>query len=218
MQAKLNFLLTKKEISIEYRRNIISFIKKSLSDANEKYLTEFYQKGKYKPFTWNVFLNIENISNDKIYLKDNEMSVFFSSSDTRLFYLFTNAFLEQRKKPFKIQNENYMILTNIEEIKQKNITNNNVICKTASPICIIHQENKFLTFEDENFIETFKEKTGLDFTPIDCKKRIVKHYNIQFPTTVGTFMLSGPINLLNKYYQDGICDKHNQGFGNFNII
>lgn len=225
MYIRLNFLLTKKEISLEYRRNILSFFKKSLSDSDEKYLNEFYGGIMPKDFTWYAKMSIDKIEDGFIKLKNNDFTIIFSTGNLRIGLLFWNAFLKQRNLPFKIQNDNYLVLNDVVQNEHGKITKNEIVCKTTSPLVLIKQNtphdnksNWFLSFEDSEFKDVFKQKTGLDIVPINCKKVIISHYNIKFPTTTGTFMLSGPRDLLNKYYCSGVGDKHSQGFGNFNIM
>lgn len=224
MRIRLEFILVKKELELEYRKNIISFIKKSLSDIDEKYYNQFYGNKKQKPYTWSTYINIDNIS-DKFYLKDNNLFVNFSVNDAKLGYMFMNMFLNQRKQPFKIQNDNTMILLSVREIQEYQINSNEIICKTLSPLVVIEQNEKydyksnyFLNFEDKDFTDIFKEKTNCEIIPIQCKKQIVKHYNIKFPVTTGIFQLKGNIKDLNKIYKSGACDKHSQGFGMFEVL
>lgn len=224
MRIRLNFVLHKKELHIEYRKSIISFIKKSLSDVNDKYYEQFYSNKKQKPYTWSSYFDIESIS-DKFYLKNNNLYINFSVDDTKLGYLFINMFLNQRKKSFKLSDDNFMTLISVNEKNENIIRQNNIICKTLSPLVVIKQDEKynyktnyFLNYEDTDFSEVFKEKTNCEIVPIQCKKQIVQHYNIKFPVTTGIFLIKGDIKDLQKLYNGGICDKHSQGFGMIEIL
>lgn len=224
MRIRLNFVLHKNELNIEYRKSIISFIKKSLSDVSDKYYEQFYSNKKQKPYTWSSYFDIESIS-DKFYLKNNNLYINFSVDDTKLGYLFTNIFLNQRKKSFKLSGDNLMTLISVNEKNENIIRQNNIICKTLSPLVVIKQDEKynyktnyFLNYEDTDFSKVFKEKTNCEIVPIQCKKQIVQHYNIKFPVTSGIFLIKGDIKDLQKLYNCGICDKHSQGFGMIEIL
>lgn len=224
MRIRLNFVLHKNELNIEYRKSIISFIKKSLSDVSDKYYEQFYSNKKQKPYTWSSYFDIESIS-DKFYLKNNNLYINFSVDDTKLGYLFTNIFLNQRKKSFKLSGDNFMTLISVNEKNENIIRQNNIICKTLSPLVVIKQDEKynyktnyFLNYEDTDFSKVFKEKTNCEIVPIQCKKQIVQHYNIKFPVTSGIFLIKGDIKDLQKLYNCGICDKHSQGFGMIEIL
>ena len=57
-----------------------------------------------------------------------------------------------------------------------------------------------------------------EITPIAPKKVIIKFYEKQIETSVGTFNIKGDKRLLEYLYKAGIGSKRSAGFGMFQII
>lgn len=225
MRLKLTFELEKKFIDIEYRKAFISYFKYCLCDVDKKYFKQFYDNTNKKNFSFAVYLDKPQRNNDVFELSSNIVSLNISFLDEKQGYLYYAAFLRQINKLFNIKN-NQMKLISVNKINETKIVNDCVIIKTLSPICLLdhnhelHDNKKdyYYSIIDNDFTKIFEEKTGLKIQPIDCKKVMVRHYNISIPTTIGTFIISGDSNKINKLYKSGIGNKTGQGFGMIDII
>lgn len=225
MRLKLTFELEKKFIDIEYRKAFISYFKYCLCDVDKKYFKQFYDNTNKKNFSFAVYLDKPQRNNDVFELSSNIVSLNISFLDEKQGYLYYAAFLRQINKLFNIKN-NQMKLISVNKINETKIVNDCVIIKTLSPICLLdhnhelHDNKKdyYYSIIDNDFTKIFEEKIGLKIQPIDCKKVMVRHYNISIPTTIGTFIISGDSNKINKLYKSGIGNKTGQGFGMIDII
>lgn len=241
MIFKLLMNTEKKEFPIDYRRTILSFIKNALSNVQEgKYLEEFYRDTIQKDYCFSVELPKPTFKKDIILLESNNFTIKFSTSNNRVGFILQNAFMSQSNVKFKIPNQNCMTLKKIILEKNQTIKSNKVIFRTdrGSSICVReHDKNlnsdKYYTYEDQNFNEQFKLviknqaiKNGfskeisenIEFTPIDCKKVVVKHYGTYIDATVGVFELIGDSRLLQFLYEGGMASRKSSGFGMVHIL
>jgi len=217
VRLKLEFLLTKNEFPIEYRKCFISYLKNSLSKIKEfDYLNKYYSKNEKKDFSFAIKIPIEKIEKQKILLKENKATMIFSTGDNLTGHVFYNAFISQKNVPFLITDHNFLILTSISNCEEKEIHQNSIVVKTESPLCILDHttdRNWYNTYEECDFANLVEMKTGLQITPIECKKVVIKHYDIFIPCSTGLFLLSGQQNKLMDVCRNGMGDKKSQGFG-----
>lgn len=225
MRLKLNFELNKPYIEVEYRKTFISYLKYCLSDVDEKYFKQYYDNTKKKNFTFSVFLPNPKKENDMFHLDSNTISFDISFQNDKDYFLFYSCFLRQVNKTFNIKH-NQMKLISINRMNEQTIKNDCILVKTLSPICIVdhnhdlHDNKKdyYYSIDDKAFCDIFEEKTNLRIQPIDCKKVVITHYNISFPTTSGIFVLSGQPKDLERVYKGGIGNNTGQGFGMIKIL
>ena len=59
---------------------------------------------------------------------------------------------------------------------------------------------------------------AIEFTPIQCRKVLVKHWRVFVDATCGVFELHGKPELLQYFYQAGLGSKHSSGFGMLEIV
>jgi len=222
MRFRLDFLTTKKELPIEYRKSVMSFIKKYTEQANESIYKEYYDSCKKKNFSFAAHIPNLIINKDKILKEDFTFSILFTTSDIKLYYFFINAFQLAKYKPFKLENDNQMVLTHIQEINEPKIMQTVVVFKTKTPVCILkHEKGKtdvYYTSKDNAFLKILKEKYNIEFFDIKTKKVVVKHQGLTFETTSGIFMLKGNIKDLTKVYENGLGNRTGQGFGLLNLL
>lgn len=226
MRTKCKILLTKNEITCEYRRCFLSFLKNAIQQTgNIEFFEKYFSKNNVskKPYTFFCQMSVEKKENDKFILKNNEITLHFSSNDSFTYYLFRTALSDQRNKPFLITDHNYMVITDIYDEEEKFNIGDSVIARTRANLCISetngnNKDRKYLTFEDESFPEKFFEKTGLKFTPIECKVVKTFHFNSPIKTTVGTFLLQGPPEKIKEVYLNGLGDRSSQGYGYIDIL
>jgi CRISPR-associated endoribonuclease Cas6 len=224
MRIQLKVSTTKNELPIEYRKAIMSFIKNSMKNASETLYEKYYNNCDKKRFTFSTFIpGLKNCEN-KILKEGYEFYINISTLDENLGYLMVNMFNQSKGKPYPLSNENYMILTSVNTIKEENITSDTIVVKTMSPICLLehykgnNKLDKYHSIESSIFTTMLKDRYNIEFVNIDCKKVIVKHQNLKIETTSGTFVLKGNPNVLNSLYRSGLGNRCGQGFGMFEIL
>lgn len=237
MRYKLYFNLENENMSIQYRKSILSFIKKSLQEYDEEQYKKFYNERDniIKPFTFAVFFKNSKFNGDTIIVDSKTMELNISAEDYNTGIVLYNAFNHQRNKKFSLNN-NSMTLKNIILLPEKQINTEEIIIKFLSPLVVrSRQDNKdyYYSYSNSEFLNTLKVNVKmqlqisdlsetlvetLNIDPIDAKKTVVKFYEKQIEASIGTFKLSGDINLLNYLYKSGIGSKHSAGFGMFEVL
>lgn len=240
MRLKLEFTLEKPELEIQYRKSIISFIKNSIQEYDQNLFEDLYGKGKTKKktYTWAPILNHPKFEKDKVTLEGTSFYIIFSGYNYAYTLHLYNAFLKQKNKKFHL-NQNSMTLNKITPIQEKDITTNNINIKMSSPLIVRNhnretQKDMYYSFEKTekfdkyiriNIVEQMKEEglntsllEGFEIKPIKAKKAVVKVYEYSIECSLGTFELTGNIELLNYLYKSGIGTKKAMGFGLFDVI
>lgn len=237
MRYKLFFELENKDISIQYRKSILSFFKKSLSEYdNEIYEKLYHAKDPIiKPYTFSVFFKDSEFKENRIIVNSKQMELNISIADYEIAVILYNAFNHQRNKIFHLEH-NSMTLKNIVLIQEKQINTEEIAIKFMSPLIVRQRENEkdyYFSVEGEKFLETLKIniKEQLKLTnysmdivdsikleKINGRKTVVKFYEKQMEGSIGTFKLFGNKELLNFLYRAGIGSRRSSGFGMFEII
>lgn len=242
MRFYLTLKLERKEFPLDYRRIILSYIKNALSNCNDgKYYDSYFKDTIQKDYCFSVVLQKPKYNKDKILLENNEIKILFSTDDrNKTGLILFSAFIAQKNKKFSIPNNNSMILKNISNQKQHDITNSKVIFKTSkgSGICVRDHNkesniDKHYIFNDEKFQEKFKvvlknqvinagfseeEIDNLKINPIQCKKIVAKHYNSYIDSTVGMIEMQGNSKLLQHFYNVGLGSRKSAGFGMIDLV
>ncbi|MBO5348781.1 MAG: CRISPR-associated endoribonuclease Cas6 [Clostridia bacterium] len=237
MRYKLYFNLENENISIQYRKSILSFIKKSLQEYDEEQYKKFYNERDniIKPFTFAVFFKDSKFNGDNIIVNSKSMELNMSTEDYNTGIVLYNAFNHQRNKKFSLNN-NSMTLKNMVLLPEKEIDKEEIIIKFLSPLVVrsrIDNKDYYYSYSDSEFLNILKLNIkmqlkisdlpetlveNLNIEPITAKKTVVKFYEKQIEASLGTFKLSGNIDLLNYLYKVGIGSKHSAGFGMFEVI
>ncbi len=237
MRYKLFFELENKDISIQYRKSILSFFKKSLSEYdNEIYEKLYHAKDPIiKPYTFSVFFKDSEFKENRIIVNSKQMELNISIADYEIAVILYNAFNHQRNKIFHLEH-NSMTLKNIVLIQEKQINTEEIAIKFMSPLIVRQRKNEkdyYFSVEGEKFLETLKIniKEQLKLTnysmdivdsikleKINGRKTVVKFYEKQMEGSIGTFKLFGNKELLNFLYRAGIGSRRSSGFGMFEII
>lgn len=237
MRYKLFFELENKEISIQYRKSILSFFKKSLSEYDmAKYEKLYHAKDPIiKPYTFAVFFRDSEFKENKIIVNSKEMELNISIADYEIAIILYNAFNHQRNKLFHLEH-NSMTLKNIVLVPEKQINTDEVTIKFMSPLIVRQRENEkdyYYSIEGEKFLETLKinikEQLKLTNYPIEIidtiklekingRKTVIKFYEKQMDGTIGTFKLYGNKDLLSYLYKSGIGSRRSSGFGMFEVV
>lgn len=237
MRYKLFFELENKDISIQYRKSILSFFKKSLSEYdNEIYEKLYHAKDPImKPYTFSVFFKDSEFKENRIIVNSKQMELNISIADYEIAVILYNAFNHQRNKIFHLEH-NSMTLKNIVLIQEKQINTEEITIKFMSPLIVRQRENEkdyYFSVEGEKFLEILKVniKEQLKLTnyskdivdsikleKVNGRKTVVKFYEKQMEGSIGTFKLFGNKELLNFLYRAGIGSRRSSGFGMFEII
>lgn len=232
MRIKLYFSLENNKIGIQYRKNIISWIKHALQEYDNEFFETVYQLNSTKTFTWSVIFPAPIFKEEEIILADASFSMIFSSYNDYQSIQFYNAFLAQKLKKYSL-NCNSMTLKGITMLTEPTIQNETILIKTVSPIITRDhnqetKKDKYYSFEREEFIPCLKMNVeeqlkgeGLDkdliegfkIKPLQAKKVIVKLYEKKIECSVGTFQISGKQELLNYLIKAGLGSKKGMGFG-----
>lgn len=238
MRLKLYFELENEKMPIQYRKCILSFIKKSLSEYSEEYYKRLYDGNKpiVKPYTFSVFFENPKIENEEIVLTKKAFELNMAIQDYEIAVALYNSFNHQKNKSFSIRNNSWN-LTNIAMLPEKNITSESIDIKFQSPLVARNRQNKkdyyYSYTNPEKFLETLKinirEELKItdippetvetfEITPIETKKVIIKFYEKQIETSTGKFNIKGDKRLLEYLYKAGLGSKRSAGFGMFQII
>ena len=135
MRYEVCFKLQKKEIVDDYRRKFISYIKNILEKYDSDIKDKFYKTNHEKDFSFSVYFKAEKFTDEKIYLKSNDIKLFISIYSLEDSLYFTNAMLGSIHKKYLIA-DNEMEVIKIRPLQEKKITTEEVIFKTMSPIAI----------------------------------------------------------------------------------
>ena len=238
MRFYLTFELEKSSLPKDYRRIILSYIKKSLTEILDgRYYSQYFKDNIQKDFCFSLKLPKAKFTKDEIILEDNSIKVLFTSDDRqKTGLLLQQAFMKQKNKKFLITNQNSITLKQIHRQREQKITSSKVIFKTYG-LCIrdhnkeTNKDNHYV-YSDEKFNEQLKvvlknqiSQTGfskdivdsIKFSPINCKKVLVKHYDTYVDTTVGSFLLEGNPLLLQYLYDVGMGSR-NTMFGYLDLV
>lgn len=238
MRFELIFQLKNKTFPIDYRRVILSYIKKSLQDMSDgKYYDKYFKNTIQKDFSFSVQFPKMKFTKEHIVLEEDKVKVLFTTDNSKKTgILLQQSFIKQKHKDFNIPNNNSMTLIYINQKREQKITNSKVIFKTYG-LCVRehHKEsNKDIhyTYQDDKFNEQLKivltnqaKEAGfsqslidnIKFVPLNCKKVLIKHYGVYVDTTVGTFFLEGHPVLLQYFYNVGLGSRRSM-FGYLDLV
>lgn len=239
MRFKLEMVLEKPELPVEYRRAMLSFIKKSLTQANNgEYFDKFFGGAKSKDYTFTVKLPKAVFHGNVIKLDESIFSVTFSTYDKLSGYILYAAFSEQLKKKFPLPNNNSFRLTRMKLLNEQEVNSNQILFKMSAPF-VVRKHNRddnkdyYYVYSDEEFVQEslivlknqllnagYQEEqvNDLKITPINMKKVVVKHYGCCIPCSLGYVMLEGNKSVLNYLYKSGLGSRRSEGFSFADIV
>lgn len=234
MKIILQFQLKNNKLPIDYRRVILSFFKKALSEiADGKYYEKYYFKPERRNFSFAVNLPNPKFSKSEITLEENRFRITFSTSDKMTGFVFMSAFIKQKGNPLSAPLGNVFTLTNISQLGDKTASSSTALIKMLSPLCIREHnrgENKdsYYSVVSDNFEEYANKiiqeqliNSGFDnemvkcfsIQPINSKKTVVFHYGNYIECSLGEFVLNGDKAIINYLLQSGIGSRKSAGFG-----
>lgn len=100
MRLKLYFELENEKMPIQYRKNIISFIKASLNKYNEEEFKKLYDGNKpiIKPYTFSVFFEKPQFEKEQIILNSKTFEINMAVADYEVAVVLYNSFNHQKTK------------------------------------------------------------------------------------------------------------------------
>ena len=126
MRFKLYFELENEHFPIQYRKNILSFIKLSLTEYSEEYYKKLYNEKDniIKPYTFAVFFRNPNFQESDILIQDKTFQINLSVADYEIGVALYNAFNHQKNKKFSLNNNSWILKNKIfitisSEVKRK---------------------------------------------------------------------------------------------------
>lgn len=234
MKLAVEFSLKEPEFPLDFRRTMLSFLKRCLTDANQgKFMDKYYEAGKEKDFTFSVFFVRPDFQKDRILLKQASGKLLFSCAEKFTGFLFFSAFLEQQKKPFPLERGNYLTVQSVRKVMEPETRESRVMIKMLSPLCVREHtregnRDQYYTYEDAGFEEKaeyvirhkliragFSEELSgtVHIAPVNCKRTVVEFYNRKIPCSLGYFLLEGERAALNHLLKAGLGSRCSAGFG-----
>jgi len=234
MRFEIRCKLEKKVISTDYRRKILSFFKGSLEEYNLDIKKAIYDDPERRNFTFSVYLPVEKIEKDRVYLKNNYIKIFLSVENMMEALHFLNALIGSKGKKISMD-ENSFVVERIHKRLEKEVVRDEAVFRTLSPIVIREvREGKNSWYHDfdekglkilkKNTLYNLKDKFSkslleeFEIVPIKTKRTVVSFYSSKFPVTLGNFYMKGDKKILNYLYKSGFGSRSSAGFGMLEII
>ena len=242
MRFLLTLELEHKEIPIDYRKIILSYIKNALSKCNDgKYFDYFFKDTNQKNYCFTTILPKPKFEKNNVLLDKKEIKILFSTTDnSKESIILFSCFIAQKNKKFPLPNGNGMTLKTIQDKKSKTIYNQKAIFKISmgSGLCVRDHNkeknsDKYYIFTDIEFREKldivlknqalkfgFSETdiANIKCNPIQCKKVVAKHYGVYIDTTVGMLEIQANSKILQYFYDCGIGSRKSAGFGMLDLV
>lgn len=227
------------EIPVAYNMMISSLIKNSIKSVDSEYYEKVYmynnkKSKKSKNFCFAVTLSDFKLEGEIFKINDN-VSVLISSPDIEFLIKLYNGLLKTNEFKYK---DFILKRQRVIPVREKNVTGNEVLFRTLSPLYIRNKDNKTVSpdmeeFEEElNYVSNislqnyrgFGLKQKLKFKPVIMEKQVVKEEISEFceksnkkymfiNAYKGEFILQGEMEDLNDIYKLGVSFRRNQGFG-----
>jgi CRISPR-associated endoribonuclease Cas6 len=234
--------LESNQLSIDYRRKILSYIKFCIEKNCEEFYQYLYGNGNNnKEFTMSVYFVPETqLGKDIICVNSKKVIINLSTPDVYTGIKIYNALCAQKFVWYKLGYGNALRVIDIINEKEKIITKGKAVFNTLSPI-VIRDHNRetgkdwFYTFEDKAAADILKrnlqkELEGkfssdvsydikqLKIEFIRMKLVVIKSYQYKIPCSLGVLSLEGEQYLLQYIYQRGLGSKRSLAFGYLELI
>lgn len=231
MRFSIFYKLSKDTIPIDYRRGIISLLKKAFENSNIEIYKNFYENKNNitKPFTFSVYLPYSNIKENEI-VTSRKLILNFSTNSILISTYLYNGLLKLKEYPLF---NNTLLLEHFIYEPEIKIKSNVCLFRTMSPILIESREpDKYLVVGDIEFEKEFnyhlntlfknflpnKMENVISFIPKNIKKIVITHFGLKLDGMIGEFFLKGDSECLQLIYDIGLGARRNQGFGMLKLI
>lgn len=222
----------------------VSLIKGAINKVNKEYYDKLYSfedksNKQIKSFSFAVLLKDFKIENEIIHIQD-KIILNITTPDYEFGINVYNGLLSIQNFEYK----GYVLKkVRINLVKEKFVSDGEVIFKTMSPICIKNKKGEFINLKDADYVDELNYivdknllvhrgyglKQPLKFEDGGMKKVVVKeeirgfkentNKNIFYVNAYsGTFKLTGDVEDLNYIYQSGLGFRRSQGFGMVDIV
>ncbi len=241
MRLKIVCQLANEVIDQDYRRKVMSLVKKGLEATNPELYQKLFSTNVQKFYTFSVFMKNAQFKESSISIPDKQLIINFSTGDAELAVSFYNVFQSLKGKEERFGKENTIILKELKMIHQAEIVTSSSLFRTLSPIvCRNHDQQSqkdwfYSVIDFENFEKTLKANLyyklvpkygefinsdidGVVFTPLKMKKTVIKHYDKSIEASLGSFELQAAPYLLNELRDNGIASLCGGGFGMIETI
>ncbi len=244
MRVKI-YLEVPREVSIFYRRSILSFIKKVLESEDKEYSDKVFSRKSFKPFTFCVFFSGISVNGNSI--RNDGKAILTVSSGSPDFFIRFNKGLKNFKEYRAKHINGSMKIVKTEVVDEDNINSSKQVFRTLSPIIVVNKErhpvlpsglkmngDSFIVYDDEAFTQElryslkciFNGLPELKFVHKDGKKAVVKHLVgpsdkekvIKIVAYQGIFTLEADPYVLNEIYRYGLGFRRYQGFGCLEVV
>ena len=189
MKYKVKFQLDKPEFRSDYRRTIISFFKRAISDyMGGMFYADIYEKGAHKKsFVWSIRFQYPKFQKEKMLLGSNEIEMTLKFADAETALIYYSSLLEMKNKQFPIGNENFMVLETIQMVRECVINGGYAIFKVLSPICLKqhmkdNQKDWYINVEDSEFSTEIHRKLMEDMPELtkEIKKMLFNFVGLKW--------------------------------------
>lgn len=237
MRFTVELLLNENTIPKDKNRMILSLLKSVIESYDEEIYRDMYieNKTKRKNMTFSIYMKNAKFLRDTIEILDKRIILNISSSDLELAITIYNSFMLSKNKEIKLKDGLIIIPTKIQMKKKEIISDNYILVRTLSPICIRdHNGNNkdtwyysldetkgeeiFLRNLRYQLLEEFGETRKIDidnlrFEVLENKNIKIKYYDIVIPSNKAILKLSGKTYLLEYMLDSGILNLKSSGFG-----
>ena len=241
MRFCIDLDLNHKEINLDYRSCILSFIKNAFMKHDKRIYNSLYHDNDtiIKPFTYSVNLNNAEFMYKKIVLEHSNIKLNFSTSDAETGINFYNAMQGVRYKKYKF-GDNSIRLKGINVIKEKRIVGNHIKIKTMSAVIIrkhhkISNHDIYYKIGDAGYLEVLKQniyitlkdlfdfdiKNDLDnmkLSDINIKEVLILYHGHKIGGNVGNFTINAENYLIDCLVKTGFGSRKSQGFGMLEVL
>lgn len=231
MRLSIDYEMSGKYLPKDYRSGFISLVKKAIETSNPKLYECYYTQHKLKPFTFSTYFPNLKGGENGMFEVGNKIRLNFSTSSLELATHLYNGFYKVREFPLF---ENIIKLKHITMKNLDIIRSDEVTFKTASPVLISNKGSSewYLLPGQDGFIDGVKFAVGeiakeflnpkaeieIEFTPLQIKRKVVRHYNMDMSSFVGVFKIKSDPEILQLIYDVGLGVRRNQGFGMLEVV
>lgn len=244
MRFKINLQTVNERIPLGNRFMICSLIKNAIQNGDkdlfdEIYLYEDKKNKKIKDFTFSIYLNHFEVTENYVEVKG-DLSVTISTPNYNLGIAIYNGLLKIKTFEYK---DYKLEVKHVTLLKEGKVNSDLIRCKTLSPIFIRDRDGKGIDINDDKYedalnyicniyLQTYRGsglKERLKFTPINMKKVVVKEEISGFKASTGKkfifidsykglFNLEGNIDDLQILLEAGVGYRRSEGFGLIDLM
>lgn len=241
MRFSIEILLDNEKIPKDKNRMILSLLKYNYYSYDKDYYYELYEKqpNKMKSFTFSLYMGKCQFLREDIVIPEKRIILNYSTYDVKDGIIFYNSFLKSKGLKYPIK-DNSLTVNRINLVREKTITNDEVIFRTLSPISVREHngDNKktwyhsltakkgqetFMNNLKYQLLDCFGEERLLDINEVEFevlknKEVKVKHYGIEVLANICKIKMKAKPYVLDFLYKGGIGSQRSSGFGMVDLV